>query len=121
MLTTTTTSAIRWTARFGSVASLLVLAAFIFGDTERGVSPTALEWLGIAFFPGGVIVGMLLAWRKELLGGAITAASLLGFYAWHFSVSGKLSAGPWFILLAAPGILFLVASLTERWERRWSS
>jgi hypothetical protein len=98
-----------------------VFSAFILGDDERGVSPTALEWLGIAFFPGGVIVGMLLAWWKELLGGAITVASLLGFYAWHLSVSGKLSAGPWFIILAAPGLLFLVASLLERREQRWSS
>ncbi len=108
---------VRWTARIWTVASLSLLSAFIFGDGERGIWPTPMEWLGIAMFPGGVVAGMLIAWWKETLGGAITIASLAGFYAWHFLRAGQFSAGPWFIILAAPGFLFLMASLLERRAR----
>jgi hypothetical protein len=107
---------IRWTARLWSIATLLILAAFIFGDAESG-TPTAVEWLGLAFFPGGVVVGLLIAWSRESLGGWITVLSLIGFYAWHFFISGRLSAGPYFVLLSAPGFLFLVAAWLQRQER----
>jgi hypothetical protein len=106
---------IRWTARIWIVASLLFLSAFIFGDAERpGISPTAMEWVGLAFFPIGIIMGLVFALWKEVLGGVITVLSLIGFYIWHFVVSGHLAAGPWFALVAAPGFLFLVAGLLTR-------
>ena len=69
--------------------------------------------MGLAFFPTGIIVGLLVAFRKELLGGAVTILSLMGFYVWHLAVSGRLAAGPWFALIAAPGLLFLLVGLTE--------
>jgi len=99
----------RWTARLGSIASLLLLSAFIFGPNEADKWPTAQEWAGLAFFPGGVVVGMLLGWWKERLGGAVTVASRAGFYAWLFLTSGRIWAGPWFFVFAAPGFLFLLA------------
>jgi hypothetical protein len=105
-------SLVRWTARGWAAASLLFLSAFIFGDAERsGNWPTIAQWIGLAFFPIGIIVGMLVAFWKELPGGGITVGSLIGFYAWHFVASGKLAAGPWFALVAAPGFLFLLAGL----------
>lgn len=104
-----TKTALRWAARIGSVASLLFLSAFIFGAAETAQWPTIEEWLGLAFFPIGVIVGLLVGWRKELFGGGIAVLSLAGFYVWHFVVSGKLAAGPWFAFVAAPGLLFLLA------------
>ena len=103
---------IRWTARGWGVASLLFLSAFIFGDAERsGNGPTISQWIGISFFPTGIIAGLLIAWWKELAGGVIVVASLIGFYIWHVVVSGHLAAGPWFVLVAAPGFLFLIAGL----------
>jgi hypothetical protein len=106
---------IRWTARIWAVASLLFLSAFIFGDGERsGNWPTIPQWIGLAFFPTGIIVGLLIAFQKELLGGGITVLSLIGFYVWHFVVAGQLAAGPWFALLAAPGFLFVLAGLLVR-------
>jgi hypothetical protein len=107
-------NAVRWAARAWSVASLLFLSAFILGTAEPAKWPTAVEWIGLACFPVGVIVGLLVAWRKELLGGGIAVLSLAGFYAWHFVVSGKLPGGPWFALIAAPGLLFLLAGLLSR-------
>lgn len=113
-------SAVRWTARVWSVASLLFLSAFIFGGRENGKWPTVAEWIGLACFPGGVIVGLLIAWWKEWLGGGVTVLSLAGFYAWLFATSGRLWAGPWFLLIAAPGFLFLCASLLAQNEFRRS-
>lgn len=99
----------RSAARLGSVASLLLLSAFIFRPNEAEKWPTVKEWIGLAFFPGGVGVGMLVGWWKERLGGAVTVASLAGFYGWLFLSSGRIWAGPWFFVFAAPGFLFLLA------------
>jgi hypothetical protein len=103
---------IRWTARIGTAASLLFLSAFIFGDAERGGNwPTMTQWVALAFFPTGIVIGLLTALRKEVLGGGIAVVSLLGFYVWRFAVTGHLAAGPWIALIAAPGALFLIAGL----------
>jgi hypothetical protein len=105
-------SVIRWTARIWTAASLLFLSAFIFGGAEGSENwPTMTQWVALAFFPTGIVAGLLIALRKEVLGGGIAVFSLLGFYAWHFAVSGHLAAGPWFALIAAPGLLFLIAGL----------
>jgi hypothetical protein len=104
---------IRWTARLWSIATLLILSAFIFGDGEPA-TPTAVEWIGLACFPGGVIAGLLIAWWRERLGGWITVLSLIGFYVWHFFTSGRLSTGPYFLLLSAPGFLFLIAAWLQK-------
>ena len=101
----------RWTARIWTAASLLFLSAFIFGDAEPGNWPTITQWIGLAFFPTGVVIGLLTAFRKEVLGGIIAVVSLIGIYAWCFAVSGRLAVGPWFALIAAPGLLFLIAGL----------
>lgn len=111
MSASTLESVARWTARIWSIASLLFVSAFIVGGEEGGKWPTAMEWAGLAFFPGGVIAGLLIAWRKEALGGGITILSLAGFYIWHFLDAGRFAAGPWFLLVAAPGFLFVLASL----------
>lgn len=107
---------IRWTARLWSIATLLILSAFIFGDAEPS-KPTAVEWIGLAFFPGGVVAGLLLGWWREQLGGWITVFSLIGFYVWHFFTSGRLSAGPYFLLLSAPGFLFLITAWLQKSRR----
>src|SRR5262245_12997766 len=108
---TQSASVIRWTARIWTAASLLFLSAFIFGDVEPWNWPTITQWIGLAFFPTGVVIGLLTAFRKEVLGGVIAVVSLIGIYAWCFAVSGHLTGGPWFALIAAPGLLFLIAGL----------
>ena len=109
---------VRWTARIWSIATLLILSAFLSGTTEGFGNPTANEWLGLAFFPGGVIVGLLLAWWHEQLGGWVTVLSLVGFYLWHLFTAGRLSAGPYFVLLSAPGLLFLLADWLQKHGRK---
>ena len=62
----------------------------------------------------GLSVGMILAWWREGLGGAITTACLVVFYAVHFATAGRLPAGWAWLLFAAPGPLFLACAWRPR-------
>ena len=97
---------VRWTARFWSMATIGFVVAFIIGE---GLNPSSLhEWIGLAFFPLGISVGMIVAWRYEGAGGIITVASLLAFYVVSLVSTGHLP-GWGFPVFAAPGFLFLLA------------
>jgi hypothetical protein len=110
----TTARVVRWLARVWSLASVTLVALFVIGE---GFDPSELtpdEWLGFAFFPFGISLGMLLAWRREGLGGAITTGCLLAFYAVHRATAGSFPRGwAWFVF-AAPGMLFLLCWLLAR-------
>jgi len=76
------------------------------------------DLVGLFFFPFGVCLGMIVAWRWEGVGGGITAGSLLAFYAALRIMDGRFPRGPYFALVAAPGILFLVCWLLSRGRLR---
>lgn len=105
--------ALRWTARVWSVASVALVLAFIVGEGFHPKWPD--EWLGVLFFPIGISVGMILAWWKEGLGGSVTVGSLLALYVVHLATAGKFPKGWAWLVFAAPGFLFLLAS---RWSRK---
>jgi|SRR5262245_12795030 len=108
------TIVLRWTARIWSIASLVFIGAFVVGSVRDGEFPTERETVALAFFPVGVALGFVIAWWREALGGAITVASLASFYLWMLADRGRFPTGPYFILLAAPGFLFLVNAMLER-------
>ena len=105
-----------WLARLSSVAVALFIGAFVVGEMVNGVGkpPSASEWLGLAFFPVGLLFGLAIGWWKELPGGLITMLSLAGFYIWNYSRSGSWPSGPWIPLLSAPGLVFIFAALTRK-------
>lgn len=73
---------------------------------------TAVEWVGLSFFPIGVIIGFAVAWWREALGAAIAASSLLMFYMVYGALlSGRVPGGPWFFILTSPAALFFVSWL----------
>lgn len=103
---------VRWTARVLSVLSTAVLLLFLFGEPFPVAKITATEWLGLMLFPVGVVIGFVVAWWRERLGGLITLGSLLAFYVvFAFVMHESLTKGGWFLVFAAPGFLFLIASL----------
>ncbi len=104
---------LRWTARATSVASILLLGMFAFGGSEA-FTPTATEAVALAFFPGGVALGMLLGWWREGLGGLITLISLGLFYAWLIALGGHAPRTPLFLIFSSPGLLFLACWLLGR-------
>jgi hypothetical protein len=101
---------LRWTGRCWSLASLAFVLAFALDS--RGL-PSASETVGLAFFPVGVAGGLLVAWVREGIGGSVTLLSLACFYGWSMIVKGQPPSGPWFVLVAAPGFLFTLASILE--------
>jgi hypothetical protein len=97
---------IRWIARLWSVASILIILLLCVGEGIHYTGP--MQWLGFLFYPVGVSIGMILAWRRECLGGGITVACLVVFYMIHFATAGVLPRGWGWLVLAAPGFLFLL-------------
>jgi len=108
------TTAGRWTARMLSLLSIGLLLLFFIGEGFNPFHLAARELLLSACFPLDVVLGMILAWRWETLGGALTVIALAAFYGLHYSGSGQFPDGPFFVLLASPGLLFLLAAVTAR-------
>jgi hypothetical protein len=66
-------------ARVGSIASIILLLMLFAGE---GLHPSELprnEWIGLLFFPLGVMIGMVIAWWKEGVGAVVTMGCLFGF------------------------------------------
>lgn len=104
-------SVVRWAARAMSLGVALVLTLFLPGEQGH---PSMQDWLLIAFFPLGVVAGLAVAWRWELVGGLISLASLSVFIVLIASLRG-LSSGLWiFAAFAVPGILFVMAGSSRR-------
>ena len=94
-----------WAGRILSILSIGFLLSFIIGE---GLPPITLQSI---CFPFGVIIGLLIAWKKEGLGGIIALAGLVGFYAVNYISVQSFPKGVWFFLFALPGVFFLLSSL----------
>ena len=114
---------LRWVARVWSLLSVITVLAFAIGESvgSSGPRPTPQEWVGLALFPIGVVVGLVVAWYREAWGGALALGCLIGFYLWNFFRSGHLPRGPYFILFAAPGLIFLIVGSLSRRSADWRS
>jgi hypothetical protein len=116
MTATPGANALIWVARTWSLASIAFVLVFLFGEglNSSGPGPTAEEWIALTLWPGGVCIGLIIAWFRPALGGAIAVFCLIAFYVWHLLYSGGLPGGPYFFLVAAPGVLFILATLVSR-------
>ena len=73
--------AIRWTARLTGVLSIGVLLLFFIGEGFNPTKLTIKEWILFLFFPFGVMLGLLVGWKREFVGGLIAIISLALFCA----------------------------------------
>jgi len=111
-----TITVIRWIARIwgglGALFLLLMVLGHLFG--ENGETPNVGEWIALFFFPFGVMVGLILAFKWEGLGGIVAIGCMI---VWHV-VMLILHGDPDFVLfidgIAAPGVLFIVYWLSTR-------
>lgn len=109
--TTVPVLALRWLARALSVLAVGVVLMFAFGEGLHLSHFTPRELVLFLFFPLGVCLGMVLAWRWEGWGGGVTVASLAAFYLVHRLSSSGFPRGLAFAAFALPGFLFLLCRL----------
>lgn len=100
---------LRWTARILGITSVAVLLLFLFGGSESLSSITVNQAVGLFFFPFGLIIGLVLAWWREFIGGAVAIGSVLGFYIiYELLINHSWPRSWWFAVFAIPGALFLL-------------
>jgi len=73
---------IRWTERIWglmSIAFMLFMAAgHIFGSEQQNINSfTFTDMLTLTFYPTGVLLGLIIAWKLEGLGGIIATRRVL--------------------------------------------
>jgi len=105
---------VRWLARVGSLVTIIIVAMFIIGDGGSLSAITTRDLVGLALFPGGVALGMLVAWRHEVEGALLSIACLVGFYIVCQLFLGKFPSGWAFLVFTSPAFLFLLSGLMER-------
>ena len=106
---------VRWAARLFSLATALLLALFFLGEGLQVSDLAGFGFVGLLFFPVGLLVGFAVGWRNELAGGIISVLSIAAFYfAYELWVNGTLPSGFSFALFAVPGLLFLAYGIIDR-------
>jgi len=108
---------IRWIARIWSIASIAFLLFMVIGHlfgSEQSNPPTFGEMVGLFFFPLGVFIGLIIAWKWEGLGGMIAIGSIICFHVTMLITGGSLDINPFIDGVAASGLLFLVCWLLSR-------
>ncbi|MBT8287509.1 MAG: hypothetical protein HKN00_09115 [Flavobacteriaceae bacterium] len=113
-----TAKIILWIARVWSLLSLffmfwMVGAHFIEALSENGGGisfNSSRESISFLFFPVCIMIGLLLAWKWEGLGGLITVLGIVGFHI----IRPDLIFDPMIDGLAAPGLIFLLYWLINR-------
>jgi len=93
-------------ARLGSVISITLLLLFFQAEAFHPSEIAPREWIGLIFFPIGIIIGLAIAWWKEGLGVSITMGSLVAFYLVYGYLLQSHVAGWVFIVFASPAFLF---------------
>jgi hypothetical protein len=103
---------LRWLARVSSILSFAVLLMFVFGEEFDVTKITSSEWLGFLFFPVGLVMGFLIGWKSEFVGGFFSILSMLGFYFIHgVLVTGQIPRGFAFFIFSIPAFLFLICGI----------
>jgi len=109
---------IEFLARVGSVISITLLLLLFQGEAFHPSEVAPREWLGLLFFPVGVVIGLIVAWWKEGLGVSLTLGSLLAFYVVYGYLLNYHLGGWAFLVFASPAFLFLLHWLLHRAELR---
>ena len=107
----------RWIARIWAAVMAAFILFMFYGDAVMaGIVPifqlTFRESLLLAAFVI-VFIGLILAWKWERLGGWMIVGGMAAFNFLDFAFSGDFPRGPFFLIIATPGILFLISYYTS--------
>jgi hypothetical protein len=97
---------LRWTARVLGVAFVGIVLLFFVGEGFNPLRLTAQEAIMMALF-WTALAGLLVGWRREGLGGALTVGSLAVFAVLEWLKTGTVRQLVPFALIGLPGLLFL--------------
>lgn len=103
-------------ARTWAGLNLLLIALFSFGIGHQAW-PTWKGIVSLLLFPGALAGGLLLAWRREALGGALCLGSYGLYGLWRMQMGYGWPLGWALPMLAAPGLLFLCHAFMERGDQ----
>jgi len=105
-----------WIARiWAALMVVFMLFMFIAHIVEDGIGPlTDLYIRDYLMIPSMVIslIGLALGWKWERLGGIMALGGMVAFYLFDFAFSGDFPRGPTFLIIAFPGVLFLILAYT---------
>jgi hypothetical protein len=102
---------VRWMARLSGMLIAGLYLFFAIGEfitPHSGHSPTFVEGTGIALLTV-TCAGMLVAWRWELPGAALSLVSLIGF-----TLLIRVNNHSMTVVLAVPGILYILDWVLHR-------
>jgi hypothetical protein len=103
-----------WSARITSLVLIGLVVFFVIGN---GGPPTILRQptsVQLEFAAMGLmLLGLVIGWVREGLGGLLALLGLAAFNAVELAVNGVPAKGA-FPLFAVPGVLFLVSALIRR-------
>lgn len=107
---------IHWAARLTGIAigGLFLLFFVGEGNFSQLMQVSAVEWALIACIPMVFIIGVILAWKWEMLGGVVILASVLAFNAIDIASSKAFSGEVEFAFVLVPGILFILSAFLTR-------
>ena len=108
---------IKWIARIWSILSLAFLLLFFGASIIGSIGKETFVFKDVfqfVFFPIGLTIGLIIAWKREGLGGIIAIGSIIGFHLQMLVKHGKLDFVLFIDLLAAPGILFILYWILSR-------
>lgn len=100
----TTVKVIFWAARILGGFSIAILMYSMFGDINQFNGTKDI--LSFICFPMLVILGLLLAYRSEGLGGLLSIIGMIGLHVLRNDLAGVVEIN----LFAIPGILYLIYS-----------
>ncbi len=111
-------SILRIIAKILSLLSILFLLGTIFGSIfspeEGGEGFKTIELIASIFFPIGVLMGLILSWKKEKVGAIISIASMCIFYLLIIVPRSAWRMLPFTFVLILPSVLFLISSCFSR-------
>jgi len=108
---------IKWIARIWSILSLAFLLLFFGASIISSIGKETFAFKDVfqfVFFPIGLTIGLIIAWKWEGLGGIIAIGSIIGFHLQMLIIHGKPDFVLFIELLAAPGILFILYWILSR-------
>jgi hypothetical protein len=105
---------VRWSARVTSLLLLGLVLVLAFGqggppNPFHQPRPVQLEFAAL----GLMLLGLVIGWVREGLGGLLVLLGLAGFNAVELAVNGRPALGA-FPLFALPGALLLLSALLGR-------